>query len=53
MFGLFKSVTGLATNVATVVLKPVEITVDLADAALKPLAEAAKDLSDGVKRLKD
>jgi hypothetical protein len=53
MFGFLKSATDLATNVATVVLKPVEIAVDLADAALKPLAEVAKDLSADVKCLKD
>lgn len=53
MFGLFKSVVDLATDVATVAVAPVEIVVDLADAAVKPLADAAKDLAKDVKSLKD
>jgi len=51
--GLFDSLTSLVENTAKVVLAPVEIVVDLADAAMQPLAEAAKDLTDDVKSIKD
>ncbi len=53
MFGLFKSITDLATDVATVALAPVAIVADLAGAAVKPMAEVAKELADDVKSLKD
>jgi len=53
MFGLLKSVVDLAGDVATVVTKPVEAVVDLADAAIKPVAEVAKELAKDVKSLKD
>jgi hypothetical protein len=53
MFGLLDSVLDLAKDVTTVVLKPVEAVVDLADAAVKPFAEAAKDIADDIKSLKD
>lgn len=52
MFGLLKSLTELAIDVATVATKPVEVVVDLADAAIKPIAEAAKDIADDVKSIK-
>jgi hypothetical protein len=53
MFGLLKSVAELTGNVAKVVVAPVEIAVDLAAAATKPLAEAAEELTKDVKSLKD
>jgi diacylglycerol kinase len=53
MFGLFDSVVDLVSDVAKVVIAPVEIAVDLAGAAVKPLAEVAKDLANEVKSLKD
>lgn len=53
MFGLFNSVVGLATDAAKVALAPVEIALDLAGAAVKPLAEVAAVLVDDVKSLKD
>jgi len=53
MFGLFKSVVDLAADVATVVVAPVEIAVDLAGAAVKPVAEVARDLAKGFKSMKD
>jgi hypothetical protein len=51
--GIFDSLTSLVGNVATVVLKPVEVVVDLADAAVKPVADVAKDLADDIKSIKD
>jgi hypothetical protein len=51
MFGLLKSVTELATNVATVVVKPIEIVVDLTNVAVKPMAESAKQIADDVKKI--
>lgn len=53
MFGLLKSITDLAGDVAKVALAPVEIAVDLTAAAVRPLAEAAKGLTADVKSLKD
>lgn len=52
MFSLFKSVVDLAADVAQVVVAPVEIVSDLAGAAVKPVAEVAKDLIADVKSLK-
>lgn len=53
MFGIFKSVTQLATDVVDIVLTPVEMLVDVATAATKPIAEVCKELKDEVKSLKD
>lgn len=53
MFGLFKSVADLAADVATVVVGPVAVAVDLAGAVVKPVAEVALDLANQVKSLKD
>ena len=53
MFSLFKSVVDLATDVAQVVVAPVEMAVDLTDAVVKPVAEVAKDLANDIKSLKD
>lgn len=53
MFGLLKSVVSLATDVVQVVAAPVEIVTNLAGAAVKPIAEVAKDLVADVKSLKD
>lgn len=53
MFSLLKSITELATDVVKVVAAPIEAAVDLADAVVKPLADAAqevaKDIKDSVK----
>lgn len=40
-------------DVAKVAVAPVEIVVDVAAAAVKPIAEAAEDLVKDVKSLKD
>ena len=53
MFSLLKSVVELTTDVVKVVATPVEMVVDLADAAVKPLAEVADDLKNEIKSLKD
>ena len=53
MFGLFKSVADLAADVVQVAVAPVEIVAELAGAAVKPIAEVAKDLVADVKSLKD
>ena len=53
MFGLLKSLGDLTKNVAEVALAPVEIVVDLAAAATQPLADAAKELKNDVKSIKD
>lgn len=53
MFGLLKSVTDLAADVTKVVVAPVEVVVDLAGAVVKPVAEAAEEIVEEVKSLKD
>lgn len=53
MFGFLDSVVDLVGDVAKVALAPVAIAVDLAGAAVKPLAEVAKDLTADVKSLKN
>ena len=52
MFGLLKSLGGLAADVVQVVAAPVEMVVDVAAAAVKPVVEAAKELVADVKSLK-
>lgn len=49
----FDSVIGLTKDVFEVVTTPVEIAVDLADAIVKPMAQAAKEIKDDIKSLKD
>lgn len=49
----FDSVIGLTKDVFEVVTTPAEIAVDLADAIVKPMAQAAKEIKDDVKSLKD
>lgn len=53
MFGLIGSVAELATDVVKVVAAPVQAAVELADAAIKPIAEVAEELVDEVKSLKE
>jgi hypothetical protein len=53
MFVLLKSVADLTADVAKVAVAPVEMVVDLAGAVVKPVAEAAEELVDEVKQLKD
>lgn len=53
MFGLFKSVVDLAANVVEVVATPVEMVVDLANAAIQPVAEVAEELKKDIKDLVD
>lgn len=47
--GLFDSLANLVGNVATVVVKPVEVAVDLTNAAVKPIAETAEEIAQSVK----
>lgn len=49
--GLFDSIGSLVGNVARVVLAPVEIVADVADAMVKPVADGAQALVDEVKDL--
>lgn len=53
MFDLFSSVVELATDTVRVVAAPVKAVVDLADAAVKPIANVVEDLADEIKTLKD
>lgn len=50
---IFDSVIGLTKDVFEVVSTPVEIAIDLADAVVKPMAQAAKEIKDDIKSLKD
>lgn len=49
--GLFDSLTDLLTDVATVVIKPVEITTDLVDTVVKPVADGLSEITEEVKDL--
>jgi len=49
MFGLFKSVIDLTTDVAKIVAAPVTIVVDVVGAGVKPIAEVVEELSDDIK----
>jgi hypothetical protein len=54
MFGsLLKSVVDLTATTVTIVAAPVKAVVDVADAALQPVAEAAKELGKDIASLKD
>ena len=53
MFSLFKSVVELLVDTIDIVATPVEMAVDLADAAIKPISEVAKELARDIKSLKD
>ena len=44
MFGLLSSVVNLASDVVKVVAAPVQIAVEVVDAAVKPVANIAQDL---------
>lgn len=46
---IFQSLFDLGKNVADVVLAPVEIVVDVAEAITKPVAEAAQEVVQDVK----
>ena len=51
---MFKSLFELTKDVVDVVTAPVEVVLDIADAAVKPIAEAARDIVVEVKdELKD
>lgn len=47
--GLLDSLVNLVEDVALVVTKPVEMALDLADAAVKPIADAATELAKDAK----
>lgn len=51
--GIFDSLTDLTKDVFEVVSAPIEVVVDIADASIKPIADAAKEIKDEVKTLKD
>jgi len=51
--GLFDSVINLTKNVTDIVVAPVEIAVDLTNAAVKPLADAANEVVEDTKEALD
>jgi hypothetical protein len=51
--GLFDSVFDLTKDVLKVASAPITMVVDLAGAAVKPLAEVADELTNEIKSLKD
>lgn len=51
--GLFDSITDLVGSVAKVVAAPVEVVVNVANAVVEPLAEAAEEIIKDVKSLND
>ena len=48
---IFKSLGELGPNVGKVALAPVEMTVDLTNAAVKPMAEVAEEMTDSFKEI--
>lgn len=50
---IFDSIFSITGNIAKVVLAPVEMALDVVDAAVQPIADAAKDMVDDVKSIKD
>ena len=50
---MFDSIFGVAGDVLRVVTAPIEIAADAAKAITQPLAEAAQEVVDSVKELKD
>jgi hypothetical protein len=53
MFGIFESLVQLAEDTVDIIAAPVEMAVDLVGAAVKPVAEVARELVEDVKSLKD
>ncbi len=51
--GLFDSLADLTKNVASVVVAPVEIAADVANAAVKPIKELTDEMKHEVKDLVD
>lgn len=45
---MFKSLLGLASDVATIATTPIRIAADVTRAVTKPLADAAKETADAV-----
>lgn len=45
----FGSLVSLATNVVGIAVAPIVLVVEVADAALKPVAEVVKDLAQDIK----
>ena len=53
MFGLFNSVAELVSDTVKVVSAPFQGVVELADSVVKPIAEAAQELVEDIKSIKD
>ncbi len=53
MFSFLKSAVELVADAVDIVTAPAQIAVDLAGAAAAPVAEAARDLVQDIKSLKD
>jgi hypothetical protein len=51
MFNLIESIVSVATNATKVVVAPVEITLNLVNAALEPVVDAAKELNKDVRSI--
>jgi len=49
MFGLLNSVLNLGKNVVDIAVAPVEVAVDIVNAGVKPVADAAKDIVKDIK----
>lgn len=49
MIGFINSTLGVVGKVAEVVLTPVEVVADVANAVLEPVVEGARDVKDTIK----
>ncbi len=53
IFGLVKSVVGLAEDVVDIAVAPVEVVVDVTRMATKPIAEGLGEMTADVKEMVD
>ncbi|HQZ15050.1 MAG TPA: hypothetical protein PLT55_04340 [Acidimicrobiia bacterium] len=51
--GLFSSVFDLASDLTSIVTKPIEAVVDLVSVPVKEVADVVKDCANDIKSLKD
>lgn len=49
MFGILNSIVDLGVNTVKLVVAPVGVALDVANAAVKPLSEVAQDLAKDIK----
>lgn len=51
MFGLIKSLTSLASDVVEIAVTPLEVSADIAEAVISPIADVAKETKETIKEI--